>query len=182
MIILTGFEKFSLFSENISESLTKSFPESIQKIQIIKKVLPVSWMDSIENYKNLLTTLKGYPNLVILTGVYSGKKVLIERYAWNLAIGLDNSNKYKIGFINLAELFRKKTSLDLEKVISIINKPNKISISSFPGFYLCNYIYFWALTLGKGNYPVIFIHLPSSVNIRRLKRNLVNIIKIIINY
>jgi len=182
MIILTGFEKFSLFSENISESLTKSFPESIQNIQIIKKVLPVSWMDSIENYKNLLTSIKSYPNLVILTGVHSGKKILIERYAWNLTIGLDNSNKYKIGFINLTEPFRKKTSLDLERLISLINKPKKISISSFPGFYLCNYLYFWALSLGKGGYPVIFIHLPFSVNIRKLERNLVNIIKIIINY
>jgi len=182
MIILTGFEKFSLFSENISESFTKSFPQSIQNIPIVKKILPVSWINSIENYRNLLCSLKQYPKLVVLTGVYSGKKILIERYAWNLAIGLDNSNKYKIGFINLAEPFRKKSSLDLEILISYINKPKKISVSSFPGFYLCNYIYFWALSLGKGNYPVIFIHLPSSVNIRRLKRNLVNIIKIIFNY
>ena len=182
MIILTGFEKFSIFSENISESLTKSFPDSIQNIPVVKKVLPVNWVDFIEEYKNLLTSLKNYPNLVILTGVYSGKKILMERYAWNLAIGLDNSNKYKLGFINLNQPFRKKTSLDLEILISVINRPEKISVSSFPGFYLCNYIYFWALSQTKRNYPVIFIHLPSSVSLSRLKRNLVNIIKIIINY
>ncbi|TFF97453.1 MAG: hypothetical protein EU547_04255 [Promethearchaeota archaeon] len=182
MIILTGFEKFSVFSENISETLTQSFPDSIQNIPIVKKVLPVNWVDSIEEYKNSLTSIKSYPNLVILTGVYSGKKILMERYAWNLAIGLDNSNRYKLGLINLNQPIRKKTSLDLEILIYLINKPKKISVSSFPGFYLCNYIYFWALSLAKGNYPVIFIHLPSSINIKKLKRDLVNIIKIIINY
>ena len=37
-----------------------------------------------------------------------------------------------------------------------------IKISNFPGFYLCNYIYFWALYLSKNNYPAMFIHIPSN--------------------
>lgn len=134
MIICTGFGKFGQFNENISELMIKSLPNIIQDIPLIKKVLPVSWRFSSEVYKTLLAGIRVNPELVIMTGVYSGKKILIERFVWNLAVGLDNLNKYKFGFIKLTEYLRRKPNIDFKKLISVINKPNKISLSSYPGF------------------------------------------------
>jgi len=179
MILLTGFEKFGQFKENVSEVITNSFPETIQDLPVIKKVLPLSWKYSVDIYKSLLISLKNSPKIVIMMGVYLGKKILIERYAWNIAIGLDNLNKYKFGVIKLTDCLRKKADIDFKKFISMINEPKKILLSSYPGFFLCNYIYFWAISLAKGNYPVIFIHLPSKGNIQVLKNNIIYIIKVI---
>lgn len=180
MILFTGFKKFGQFSENISEKTTKIILETIQDIPIIKQVLPVSWRSSVEIYKRLLISIKGDPKLVVMTRVYSGKKILIERYAWNIAFGLDNVNKYRFGVIKLTDPLRRTPKIDFKKLISQINKPKKIRLSSNPGFYLCNYIYFWALYLGKGSYPIIFIHLPSKGDIQDLKNNIIYIINFII--
>ncbi|MBD3227220.1 MAG: hypothetical protein GF329_03445 [Candidatus Lokiarchaeota archaeon] len=181
MIVLTGFEKFGHFTENLSEKITQIFPETIQDIPIIKKVLPVSWRFCFEVYKNLLKTINIKPELVVMMGVYLGKRILIERYGWNIAIGLDYYNKYRFGFIKLTDPLRETPNIDFKKLISIINKPNKISLSSYPGFYLCNYIYFQALYMGKGNYPIVFIHLPSKWDIQDLKNNIIHIINVIIS-
>ena len=180
MIVLTGFEKFGEYPLNISEEIVRKFPESFEGFLFTKKVLPVSWKRSIKDYERILYVLKSDPRLVILTGVYSGKKILIERCGWNLAFGLDNENKFRIGISNVKKCMRLKSVLNVEKIISNMKSTKNLSLSSYAGLFLCNYIYYWALLLAKGNYPVIFIHLPIKGNINSIKKKFYDIVEIIL--
>ncbi|MFX0026579.1 MAG: hypothetical protein ACFE8M_09180 [Candidatus Hermodarchaeota archaeon] len=180
MIILTGFEKFGEYPLNISKEIVRNFPKSFEGFLFTKKVLPVSWKRSIKDYKKILYILKSDPRLVILTGVYSGKKILIERYGWNLTFGLDNENKFRVGIAKFNKFLRLKNILNLKKIISSIKNTKNISLSSYAGLFVCNYIYYLALLLAKGNYPVIFIHLPTKGNINSIKKKFYNIVKVIL--
>ncbi|MFX1313620.1 MAG: hypothetical protein ACFFHD_13580 [Promethearchaeota archaeon] len=180
MIVLTGFEKFSESPHNISEVIVRNFPENFDGFLFTKKVLPVSWKRSIKDYKRILYKLKSDPRLIILTGSHSGKKILIERCGWNLAFGLDNENKFRIGFAKFKKCMRLKSVLNLEKIISNIKSTKNLSLSSYAGLFLCNYIYYWALYLAKGNYPVLFIHLPTKGNVNSIKKKFYNIVEIIL--
>jgi pyrrolidone-carboxylate peptidase len=180
MIILTGFEKFGEYPLNISEEIVRNFPENFEGFLFTKKVLPVSWKSSIKDYERILFRLKSDPRLTLLTGIYSGKKILIERCGWNLAFGLDNKNKFRIGIVKIKKYMRLKSVLNLENIISNMKNTKNVSFSSYPGLFLCNYIYFWALYLAKGNYPVIFIHLPTKGNINSIEKKFYNIVEIIL--
>lgn len=182
MILLTGFERFSHYTQNISELTIKNFPDVFQNTKIVKKVLPVSWKRSFKEYKRILNSLIIRPNLVVMTGVYSGKKILIERFGWNLVFGIDNEKQFKIGFIKLSKSLRIKCIINLKRIITILNNPKKMTLSSYPGTFLCNYIYYLALFLAQGNYPVIFIHLPSKSNIQNLQKEFHEIVKVVMEY
>jgi pyrrolidone-carboxylate peptidase len=180
MIILTGFERFGKYPLNISEEIVRNFPENFEGFRFAKKVLPVSWKRSIKNYKRFIYSLKTNPRLVILTGAYSGKKILIERSGWNLAFGLDNENKFRIGIVIFKKWIRLKSILNVKKIISNMKNTKKISLSSYAGLFLCNYIYYWALFLAEGNYPIIFIHLPTKGNVDSIKKKFNNVVEIIL--
>ena len=180
MIILTGFEKFGEYPLNISEKIVRDFPENFEGFLFTTKVLPVSWKGSIKDYERTLYILKSDPRLIILTGIYSGKKILIERCGWNLAFGLDNENKFRIGIVKFKKFLRLKSILNVEKIITNMKSTKNISLSSYAGLFLCNYIYYWALLLAKGNYPVIFIHLPIKGNINSIKKKFYDIVEIIL--
>ncbi|MFX1353174.1 MAG: hypothetical protein ACFFGP_04360, partial [Promethearchaeota archaeon] len=152
----------------------KFFPDKVQNHALIKKVLPVSWNRCIKVYKSTIKRIKY--KLVVLTGIYSGKKILIERFAWNFAFGLDNYHKFKFSFIRLMKPIRLKTIINVSEISSRVQKLDKISISSYPGIYLCNFLYYWALHLAKGIYPVIFLHIPAKANIETIKIRVYNII------
>ena len=174
MILLTGFEKFGQYPGNLSEELVRSFPDKVQNHELVKKILPVSWNRSIKVYENAFKRIKY--KLVVLTGIYSGKKILIERFAWNFAFGLDNYHKFKISFIRLMKPIRLKTIINLSKVLSRVQNLDNISISSYPGTYLCNFLYYLALNRAKGIYPVIFLHIPANANIETIKNRVCEII------
>jgi pyroglutamyl-peptidase len=182
MILLTGFERFNHYNQNISKLITKNFPDIFLNTKIVKKVLPVSWKKSFEEYIRVLNLLMTRPNLIVMTGGYSGKKILIERFGWNLAFGIDNENQFKIGFIKLGTSLRIKCIINLKRIVSILDNPKKMILSSYPGTFLCNYIYYLALHSARGKYPVIFIHLPSKSNIRNLKKDFYKIVKVIMEY
>jgi len=165
MILLIGFERFGKIFQNKSESIVKKFPNTINKCSIQKYTLPVSWKKSIEIYTNILNSLSSVPDFVILLGTHSGKEIFIERFGWNLAFGIDNNNRFKFGFIKLGKPIRIITTINLKKLYNLNKKKKIFLISSNPGFYLCNFIYYWALLLSKKNYPVLFIHIPQSGNL-----------------
>ncbi|MFX1492955.1 MAG: hypothetical protein ACFFBZ_01595, partial [Promethearchaeota archaeon] len=149
MIILTGFEKFGEYALNISEEIVRNFPDNFEDSIFTKKVLPVSWKKCFKDYERILYRIKSNPRLVILTGGYSGKNILIERYGWNLAFGLDNENKFRIGIIKFKKFLRLKSILNLKKIISNMNSTRNISLSSYAGLFICNYLYYSALLLAK---------------------------------
>ncbi|MFW9771240.1 MAG: hypothetical protein ACFFFB_01705 [Candidatus Heimdallarchaeota archaeon] len=179
MILLIGFEKFGQYSQNPSEQIVRSFPDKIQNQVFIKKILPVSWKRCITIYRDLIRTRKC--SLVILTGVYTGKTILIEKFGWNLAFGLDNYHQFKLGFIRLPKPIRLKSIINLVDLFNHLPDQNNILISSYAGSYLCNFLYYWALFLAQKNYPVIFIHIPAKSNLEIIKERISQIIEALIN-
>ena len=91
-----------------------------------------------------------------------------------------NENKFKFGPIKISSSLWIKTPLNLSKIYSNLEDKSTISISYFPGLYLCNYLYYWALYLSKKEYPVIFIHIPSKGDIFECIKKVRKILKVII--
>jgi pyrrolidone-carboxylate peptidase len=176
MIVLTGFEKFSRYKINLSEFLVNQFEDRIMNNQIRKIILPVSWKRSISYYKNKISNLDQLPILVILLGIHSGPEVRIERYSWNVSIGLDEDNKFKLSPIKIIAKIRIKMALNLKNITSINTRGPKVMFSNYMGTYLCNYLYFNAMLIAAERYPVVFIHIPDHGNLRELKITLKQII------
>ena len=180
MIILTGFERYGKYSYNLSSEIVRNFKEKLDDYLIKKVILPVAWKKSINLYKEILLRIEKDPKLVILLGIYSNNSISIEKIAWNFAIGNDIENKVKFGLIRLCSKLYIKTGLDLKKIYSILRDKIKIQISNYPGLYLCNYLYYWALYLSNKRYPVIFIHIPYNGKLNRHIQIIETIIKLII--
>jgi len=161
-LLLTGFEKFNNYSSNLSCDIVKHFDNEIQQYSIKKIVLPVSWKRSIEKYLEFLSSNKLKPYLVILLGIHSNKRICLEKVALNWIFGKDMDGVHKIGFIKIKKSLKVKTILDVKEIYTTLKNSLKLSISYFPGFYLCNYIYYWAIDISKNKYPVIFIHIPEK--------------------
>jgi pyrrolidone-carboxylate peptidase len=161
MIILVGFESFGTSKSNISQDIVNKFDNHFISHKIQKIILPVSWKRSINKYTSTLKRVKQKPELVVFFGAYTKKNIRIEKNAWNLSFGIDEDRKFRFGFVKFSYLIRIKSILNLDQLDRKKFK-YKIDISSFPGSYLCNYMYFKALKISEKNYPVIFIHLPSK--------------------
>ncbi len=180
MIILTGFGPFGKYSRNLSSQIVKEFPNQIAGFQLIRENMSVSWKESISQYKIILSELEFKPDLVILLGIHAKMTVDLEVYGWNFMVGSDEENKFKFGPIKLLAPPWIKTPLNIKKIYAALENKTEIVISYFPGFYLCNYLYFWALYLSKKEYPVIFIHIPPKADISEYVHKVKIIIKSII--
>ncbi|MFX0001137.1 MAG: hypothetical protein ACFE9Q_12170 [Candidatus Hodarchaeota archaeon] len=165
MIILTGFGPYGKFKSNLSGDIAKEFSFKIQNFQLKKEIIPVSWMQSINLYKDLLINLNCKPDLVVLLGIHSSKNYHLERYGWNFNMGKDIEKKVKFGLIKVCPHLWIRTTINLLKIFSVIKDKSYFSISNYAGSYLCNYLYYWALYISNKDYPVIFIHIPSNGNI-----------------
>lgn len=180
MIILTGFGPYGKYTTNLSSEIVKKLIIKNHEFQIIRKVLPVSWKESINTYTNLLSKQKLAPKLVVLLGIHSCEKIHLEKYGWNFKIGDDIEHKFKFGPIKIFFSFLIKTKINLDEIYSNLKDKRKISISFFPGFYLCNYLYYWALYYSKKEYPVIFIHVPEKGNVYEITKKIEMILNTII--
>lgn len=179
-LIITGFGPFGNFSTNSSGEIVKLFSIEDKRFSIVKKILPVSWKNSLRTYREQLLDVKLKPLLVILLGIHSSNTIHIEYMAWNFKIGKDVDSKVKFGPIKFNFYPWIKTILNLKKVYSVIEDKTNVSISYFAGYYLCNYLYYWALHLSNEEYPVIFIHVPNKGDISKLVRKVVIISRAII--
>ncbi|MFX1323728.1 MAG: hypothetical protein ACFE8N_02155 [Promethearchaeota archaeon] len=167
MIILTGFEPYGRFKENISNDIVNKLVFPKLQTQIMRQILPVSWDLSFSLYKSLLMRVNADPKLVIMLGIHTKKNYSLEKYGWNLVLGNDVNNKVKAGIIRLDSPLFMKSIINIKQVYLILKQITCISISFFPGTYLCNYIYYLALLLSKKRYPVLFIHIPYKEDLDR---------------
>jgi len=180
LIILTGFGPFGKYITNLSSQIIHELPCELEGFQIIKKIIPVSWRESIRTYKGIFANLKSHPKLVILFGIHNKEHIHLERYGWNFKVGIDIDYKIKFGPIRVIPSPWIKTLLNLKDLYTNLEEKSNVYISYFPGFYLCNYLYYWALYLSKKKYPVIFIHIPYNGNKSEYVRKVEVIIRSII--
>jgi len=180
-ILLTGFEKFDKLSSNLSGDIVRNFDDKFQQYSIEKIILPVSWKRSVESYLEFFKPNISKPSLAILIGIHSKKRIYLEKLSLNWVFGKDVDGYYKIGFINIRKSLKINTILNLKEIYKTLHYNLGLSISYFPGFYLCNYIYYWALTISKNKYPVIFIHIPRNGKLEDYLTNIKMIIKEILN-
>ncbi len=181
-ILLTGFEKFDKLSSNLSGDIVKYFDDKFQQYTIEKIILPVSWKRSVELYLEFFKSIKLEPYLVILIGIHSKKKISLEKLSLNWVFGKDVDGFYKMGFINIKKPLKINTILNIKEIYKALGYSLRLSISYFPGFYLCNYIYYWALDISKNKYPVIFIHIPRRGKLEDYLSYIKKIIEEIINF
>lgn len=167
MILLTGFGPYDNYKENISSSIVQNFEIVDLDINIKKEILPVSWKFSIRFYQDILNKLSRKPKIVILLGTHSNKHYHLENLGWNFTFGKDIDNLIKIGFIRYNLHLWLRTILNVRELYSLLKERIDIRLSNFAGTYLCNYIYYWALSLSNKKYPVIFIHIPNDENLNR---------------
>ena len=161
-ILLTGFEKFDKISSNLSGEIVRYFDDKFQQYSIEKIILPVSWKRSAKIYLELIKSIQSKPHLVILMGIHSKKRIYLEKLSLNWGFGKDMDGFYKMGFINMKKPLKLNTILSIKEIYKALKFSLSLSISYFPGFYLCNYIYYWALDISKNKYPVLFIHIPRK--------------------
>ncbi len=180
-ILLTGFEKFGKLSSNLSGDIVRNFDDKFQQYSVEKIILPVSWKRSVESYLDYIKSIKLKPYLVILMGIHSKKRIYLEKRSLNWVFGKDVDGFYKMGFINIKKSLKFNTILNIKEIYKALKYILKLSISYFPGFYLCNYIYYWALDISKNKYPVIFIHIPRNGKLEDFLHYIMKIVEEILN-
>jgi pyroglutamyl-peptidase len=143
-VVVTYFEPFGGRTTNASKEVVTL----LSNYQI--KELPVSWEKVPSLIDEILSNEPDYLFLVGEAGSY--KEISMEKYAHNIAHGVDNSgvNKDNEPIINGGTDILT-TTFDLSKL------PYRISENA--GRYLCNYTYYQALLKSKKT-KVLFIHLP----------------------
>ncbi len=114
-------------------------------------------------------------------GIHSKKRIYLEKVSLNWVFGKDVDGFYKMGFINIKKSLKFNTILNIKEIYKALKYSLRLSISYFPGFYLCNYIYYWALDISKDKYPVIFIHIPGKGKLEDYLSYIKRIIEEILN-
>ena len=98
---MTGFGPFAGLSHNPAWTVVSQLPDAIDNVKIIKKKLPVEW---IESHKDITSLVKDNKNALAIVSVgldprSSTNNIRIEQGAVNQAFGIDNSGKYEYGVI-----------------------------------------------------------------------------------
>lgn len=167
-VLITGFEPFGGVEGNPSQELLPLLPDMLGSIQIVKQLLPVVFVDAGWQIAAALTEER--PDLVLCLGLKSGATAIeLERIAINLddAYMPDNSGDQPRERPILADgpdgIFSPLPLLRIQKAIQAAGVPAQLSSSA--GTYVCNHVFYIALTTARELTPpppVGFFHLPLT--------------------
>ena len=145
-IVISYFEPFGGKKTNSSKEVAAEL-----KINANRVCLPVHWDDVVNELDKILSSEPRY--LFMLGEAESYPSVQIERYAHNIATGVDNGNNKKSNDVIIKDGPKElETNIDLSCI-------NEYEISHDAGKFLCNYSYY--LCLAKTVITkVVFIHIP----------------------
>lgn len=159
-ILLTGYKPFLDNKTNPSKGVSLFLDG--YKGCVVSKIFPVSYSRMPLEFEKAVHEIN--PDIILCLGLHSkAKNIHLEKCAYNL---LDASYPDGDGIYKSKEKIDDdgeeilSTELDLsllEKKISDAKIPVEISLD--PGRYLCNHIYYLALTRTK---KALFIHLPPE--------------------
>ena len=146
-IALTGFTAFSTHSLNPTEILVNKYKD---RMDINAEVVPVSYSKSAEIAKRI----EG--KALLMMGLAAGRKeISLEKFAWNERKASIPDND---GVLYEGEKIADDGEERLETEIDIVEIERRISTD--PGRYVCNNIYYTALYSRKE--PSLFVHFPET--------------------
>jgi len=168
--LITGFDAFDKFAVNPSEELVNRLPDAIKVskdwLNLDHLVLPCSNKKMWRQLNNAVGSKKE-PLILIMTGLASDRdKLCLERFAVNINdYRIPDNDGHKptdtpIVAGGPAGLSPQLPLLRLEKRLS--QKGLNIDISNYAGAYLCNEIYYKALSTWQkpGKTAILFLHIP----------------------
>lgn len=159
-ILVTAFGPFDGRSENASQLALTALKRATPSLR--KRLLPVDSVVAPSRLKTAISELQ--PDLLILLGEAAGSSsIRIETTAWNLLDFTipDNANRQPRNTpIETGAPTRLETELPLAPLLRHLNKQKLlVTLSSDPGRYLCNQIYY---TARRKIDRAVFIHLPLA--------------------
>ncbi|MBI2520058.1 MAG: hypothetical protein HYV97_06565 [Bdellovibrio sp.] len=167
--LFTGFTSFLDYSTNPTEELANQLQsKTLGDYQIYSKILPVDYQRAEE----MLGSLENY-QLIVLNGLATGRSsISLETMAYNQ---IDSSRPDTQGIILQnhticpnanAFLNSSFAPSQLSLLCENLNRlGHPVQLSSNPGRYLCNFIYYKTLfNLEQKNLPTpcLFIHWPED--------------------
>ena len=155
-IALTGFTAFSTHSLNPTEILVNKYKDISD---INAEVVPVSYSKSAE----CANRIEG--KVLLMMGLSAGRKeISLEKFAWNerkASIPDNDGVIYKGDKIEEDGEERLETEIDIVEIERRLKEEGiPVYISTDPGRYVCNNIYYTALYSRKE--PSLFVHFPET--------------------
>lgn len=173
-LLLTGFGPFPDTPRNISDPFVQALSQRLRShntipAPIVCEVLPVDWARAPSRIRQLYRHHR--PRLGLHFGVSpEASGLVLEANAFNGCDGREDA----CGRTSPSELLRdaaglqcEQTSLDVAKLASrLTTQGHKIGLSTDPGRYLCNAVYYTALRTAGECEPQtasLFVHIAASL-------------------
>lgn len=155
-ILLTGFVPFLSYPVNPSQEVASALESS----EVISLILPVAFGEASDLLRKSIIQEK--PDLILSLGLASKRDYLsLERFGYNERKSSQRDNR---GISCQGEKIvdsgpdKEETPWDLKALQKILKDQGyPVEISTDPGRYLCNEVYYQDLFSGV---PSLFIHLP----------------------
>lgn len=166
-VLLTGFEPFGGADFNPSQKIVEALRNQwTEPDEIIARILPVTFSDAGSILETMIDAHA--PRAVLMLGLAeSAPRPRLERVALNIneASIADNAGALARGnaIIDGGPL-ALQTFLDLSRLQSTLaDRGHGVEISNHAGTYVCNHIYYTALTrLAGTGVPSLFLHVPLA--------------------
>jgi pyrrolidone-carboxylate peptidase len=166
-IVLIGFGPISEGEgNNLSQNIVDMFPSSIKSHPIEKILIPFSWDRAQSSIKAIIEKWSN-TNHPAAMAIFCGKpknQFTVEKFAYNYAVGTDQNNGVKNQkILPNNPVTRIETSVNLENLIEKagVNGMFDLKVSTNPGRFISNFIYFLALNASKDSFPILLIQLAS---------------------
>ncbi len=159
-ILMTGFKPFLGQKLNPSEWLVQEIQKKDPSVRVL--VLPVEFGKSFEVLKNIIN--EETPDFLIMLGQAAGRRnVCLEKIALNW---VQSRNKDEAGFLPTTGPIVKDselammTSFPVDQIFAyLIENKQPVEISFSAGTYVCNELYYHALSQFK-KLKSVFVHVP----------------------
>ena len=157
-ILITGFGSFLGHEVNPAEKVALA----LKKEHYATAILPVSYAQAKTDFLKIRDLHSS--DFILSLGLASSRKCIsLEQMAYNEmnAIPLDNDGVRKMGeaIITGGKTFLK-TSVDVVKIHdALLQAGISSNISTDPGRYICNEVYYLDLMSGV---PSLFVHFPAA--------------------
>ncbi len=156
--VVTGFGAFGSNSSNPTERIAGILGKREDTEAYVLPVVYDRCCDSIRN---------GAASVFLHLGLAASRsEITVERYAYNekkASVPDNDGISYSGEEIIPASPAVLETPFDTERIVSALNSTGiKASVSSDPGRYVCNCVYYNSLALGR---KALFVHLPTEENL-----------------